>query len=297
MPPFLNVGLVAIVGGGIFYLLVSQVVQLISDLPALMGKFSYHLESARVFIDENLGIPYTEQPKALENRVKKLFDRQTESIGKGIGSLVKTIVALGILPVYVFLMLYYRERFTKFINMVYPASRQQAVGRTITEAAEVVQKYIGGMTIVTAIVMVMVFGAFLILNVKNALLFAAFIAIFNLIPYVGVVLASLISVIYVYLTKDNIMYPIITIILLWGIQLVENNLITPFIVGRQIRLNPLVIIAAIILGGMIWGISGMILFIPMLGALKVILDEIPSLRPYGYLLGDDKENRRPHISR
>jgi predicted PurR-regulated permease PerM len=70
------------------------------------------------------------------------------------------------------------------------------------------------------------------------------------------------------------------------IQIIDNNFIAPYVIGQQIRLNPLAVIVAVFVGGLIWGVSGMIVFIPLLGILKVVLDESESLKPWGFLLGD-----------
>jgi len=117
------------------------------------------------------------------------------------------------------------------------------------------------------------------------LAFALFVALFNLIPYVGVFISSSVSILYVFLTTDSLWYPALTFALLWGIQLFENNIVTPYIVGSKIKLNPLVVVLTVFTGATMWGVSGMVLFIPMIGALKVLLDETEATQPYGYLLG------------
>ncbi len=283
----LSVLLLGLISGSILYLLSSQVMHLVDDLPRLSEKISQNLEDFRQFLDQKIGIPYHEQPTQFADRMGTFLQERIHSIGTALTNTVKTLVYIGLLPIYIFLMLFYRHRLTQFIFMLYPAGEREAVVATVSKASTVVQKYLSGMVIVTGIVAILVLVVFLALGIRHALLFAVFLAIFNLIPYVGVFIASFISIAYVFVTKDSLFYPIITLILLWGIQLLENNLITPFIVGRQVQLNPLAIIIAIILGGLIWGVSGMILFIPLLGGLKTIMDEIPSLRPYGFLLGDD----------
>ncbi len=283
----LSVLVLVLVGSGVVYLLSSQLVNLINDLPGLFRKLSGFLDEVRVYIDEQLGIPYQKQPSELADRFSSFLQERIDSIGQALTSTIKTVIYLGILPVYIFFILYYRERITLFLRMVYPAGKREAAVRTVWKASGVVQKYLGGMVIVTFVVAILVLVLFLSMGIKHALFFAVFVAVFNLIPYVGVFIASVVSILYVFITKDALIYPFLTFVLLWGIQLLENNLITPFIVGKQVQLNPLAVILVIILGGMIWGVSGMILFIPMLGGIKVVLDEIPGLRPYGFLLGDD----------
>jgi predicted PurR-regulated permease PerM len=156
------------------------------------------------------------------------------------------------------------------------------------QAAGVVQKYLRGLVISTMIVGVLSALVFLGLGINNVIFFAAFVAIFNLIPYVGVFIASAVCILYTFITKDSLLYPILVMVLLWAIQLLEGNVIRPLIVGREIKLNPFAIILIVFFGAMIWGISGMVLFIPILGVMKVFFDNIDPLKPYGYLLGDEE---------
>jgi predicted PurR-regulated permease PerM len=109
----------------------------------------------------------------------------------------------------------------------------------------------------------------------------------NLIPYVGVFISSLFAILYVLLTTDLLIYPVLTFLVLWGIQLLENNLITPLVVGSQVKVNALAVVLAILIGGWVWGISGMILFIPLVGVLKITLERNQELSAYGFLLGDE----------
>jgi predicted PurR-regulated permease PerM len=131
-------------------------------------------------------------------------------------------------------------------------------------------------------------GLFFYINgVKYFILFAAFIVIMNLIPYIGEFISSFIAVLYIFLTTDSITYPIIAIAVLWGIQLLENNIITPLVVGSQVKVNALSVLLAILVGGWLWGISGMILFIPLVGVLKISLEKSSDMSAFAYLLGDD----------
>jgi predicted PurR-regulated permease PerM len=143
------------------------------------------------------------------------------------------------------------------------------------------------MMFVTLIVSIMAGVLFYSIGIKFFLLFAVFIAVMNLIPYVGVLISSFLVVLYVLLTTDSVFYPLFTLVMLWIMQGVENNIITPFVVGTKVKVNALAVVIAILAGGALWGVSGMILFIPIVGVLKISLDRTPGLEPYGYLLGDN----------
>jgi len=155
------------------------------------------------------------------------------------------------------------------------------------DSGRVIQSYLSGMVRVTGIVAVMAGIFFYLIGVEYFLLFAAFIAIMNLIPFVGVFLSSFFAILYVFLTTDTMLFPVLTFAVLWGIQLFENNIITPLVVGSKVKVNALVVILAILIGGWLWGISGMVLFIPLVGVVKITLEKIPEASAFGYLLGDD----------
>jgi predicted PurR-regulated permease PerM len=140
---------------------------------------------------------------------------------------------------------------------------------------------------VTRIVSILAGLFFFLIGVKYFVLFAALIAILNLIPYLGVFISSFFAVLYIFLTSDSITYSIIAIAVLWGIQLVENNIITPLVVGSQVKVNALAVLLAILVGGWLWGISGMILFIPLVGVLKISFKKSSDISAFAYLLGDD----------
>ena len=125
------------------------------------------------------------------------------------------------------------------------------------------------------------------IGVEFFVLFAVFIALMNLIPFVGVFLSSVFAITYVFLTTDSLIYPLLTFVCLWGIQLLENNLITPMVVGSKVKVNALAVIISILIGGWLWGISGMVLFIPLVGILKITLEKSASLQAFGFLLSDD----------
>ncbi|MBL0018978.1 MAG: AI-2E family transporter [Bacteroidetes bacterium] len=191
-----------------------------------------------------------------------------------------------IVPIYMFFFITYRDRFSRFVVMLVERRKQIQALDILSKASTVVQKYLVGVGIEVLIVFVLAATLFFSLGIRHALFFAVMVAVLNIIPYLGVLIGSSISVVYAFLTTDSLLYPILVFVLLWVIQIIDNNFIAPYVIGQQIRLNPLAVIVAVFVGGLIWGVSGMIVFIPLLGILKVVLDESESLKPWGFLLGD-----------
>lgn len=269
----------------IFYIISSQIVSLVSELPSITKQIENWYHKVRLAVEMNLDIPYEQQRAELIKSLSSYLEQGLNTLGNTLTYTAKTVTMLGIMPVYIFLLLYYRSNFTEFVRQLYQHRRPDQALELLSKASTVVQGYLRGLLIVTLLVGLMAFVVFVALGVKYALVFALFVALFNLIPYVGVFISSVVSILYVFLTTDSLWYPLLTFALLWGIQIFENNIITPYIVGSKIKLNPLVVVLTIFTGAAMWGVSGMVLFIPMIGALKVLLDEAEATRPYGYLLG------------
>ncbi|PSL07110.1 AI-2E family transporter [Cecembia rubra] len=261
----------------LFYSLTDQVIGLIKDIPDIKASFfkkvDLYLEDFGGFIQGG-----SEMPSASD----LLNPRNLEAALYETG---RSLVLLGVMPLFIFLMLFYKDFFSEFLRKL-SKDGEPRVLIFIKDSGKVIQSYLLGMLLVTIIVSIISGLVFYFLGIKYYLLFAVFIAVMNLIPYVGVIFSSLLLVFYVLLTTDSMFYPLATVFLLWLIQFVENNFITPVVVGGKVRVNAFAVILAILVGGYIWGVSGMILFIPLAGLLKITFERIPSLAAYGYLLGD-----------
>jgi predicted PurR-regulated permease PerM len=155
----------------------------------------------------------------------------------------------------------------------------------------VTKSYLSGLIIVIVILAIMNSVGLLILGVQPAIFLGILAALLNIIPYIGVLIGSLIPVAIALLTSDSIITPILVFAVFSFNQFVENNFLTPKIVGSKISVNPFATIVFILLGGMIWGVGGMILFIPLLGVLKVVFDHFEPLYPWAYLIGDSEEKQ------
>ncbi len=128
-----------------------------------------------------------------------------------------------------------------------------------------------------------------IIGLEHAIFFGVFASLLAVIPYIGIIIGSLPPLLYAFLLTDSLLNPLLVIAVFSIVQFLEGNFITPRIVGSKVSINPFVALIALIIGGQLWGIAGMILFVPLIGILRVIFEEIEELRPYGYLLGNTIE--------
>lgn len=260
-------------------LLLSQVISLLADIPQIGIKLQQKAEEFTIAANQAFGGQFSVVAIGEWDFWKGM------DLNKTVLEAGKSLIMVGVIPLFIFLLLYYKDFFKMFLKKV-TVQNQEKVISWVEDSGAVIQQYLVGMAKVTLIVFFLSGLYFYIIGIKYFLLFAVFIAVMNLIPYLGVILSSSLILLYVLLTTDTLFYPVLTLFVLWGIQLTENNLITPVVVGAKVKVNALAVIIAIFIGGALWGVSGMVLFIPLAGIAKITLDRIPNYEAYGFLLGD-----------
>ena len=196
----------------------------------------------------------------------------------------KTLVGIVVISVYVFLMLLYRHIFINFVQKLAP--KDQESEKVSREVANVSKQYLAGRFIVIGIVAVINSVGLTLIGIKQGIFFGVLAALLDLIPYIGIIIGAGLPLIMSLVNHEK-MWPFFAVLGLFVfVQLLENYYLTPRIVGSHVRLSPLFTLIAVLIGGYVWGVAGMILFIPFLAMLKIIFDHIRPLHPYGYLIGD-----------
>lgn len=281
--------LTTIIAAVVFFLS-REVISLLQDLPKLGNRFEGSLDELQLFLTDKIGLSKEFQTTQVAKSIEKFTEGGLSGISQTLSSAAIAITYLTLMPLFIFFLIHYRKVYFQFILQLAKEEKKGQTAKVIHNVRNVIQQYLYGMVLVTLIMGVLFAIVLFGLGIKHALFFAVFLAVFNLIPYVGVFLSSLVTVLYVYLTNDTLFLPLLTLGLLWGLQIFENNLITPYVVGGSVQANPLAVIIALLAGGMIWGVSGMVLFIPLIGALRSIFEEFESTKPYATLLGENKSN-------
>ena len=268
-----------------------------ADMPSLVAKAHNNIDQLGLFAESAFGLTLESQNTMIHDAINNLFNLSssfTQSVFKGTTS---TIFTLGLLPVFVFYMLYYREKFQKFIIMVVPSKKEDMARDIIKKISHVTPRYVGGVFTVVLILTVLNSFGLWIVGVKYAILFGIISALFNLIPYFGTWIGASIPFMFALLTGDSPHLALGVILLFVIIQFLENNVLTPNITGSYVNLNPLVTILLIIIGGTVWGIIGMFVAVPIAAMVKIVFEHSKSLAPYAYLIGADTEKRKKAVWR
>lgn len=204
----------------------------------------------------------------------------------------KSIIGIIVILVYVFLMLLYRHIFLNFIQKI--SAKKEESKNVTKQIAKVNQQYLAGRLIVIAIVAVINSVGLTLIGIKQGIFFGVLAAVLDLIPYIGIIIGAGLPLIVSIVTKQA-WWPVLAVLGLFVfVQLFENYFLTPKVVGSKVRLSPLFTLMAVLVGGYLWGIAGMILFIPFLAMLKIVFDHVEPLHPYGYLVGDP-DNRTKKV--
>jgi putative heme transporter len=208
-------------------------------------------------------------------------------IGRLILGFTGFLAGFSLIMVYTFLFLLYKGKIKKFILMLFPEDKHNKIRQIITRIQDLAQHYLVGILIELSVLGMLNSIGLLIIGIRQPFFFGYLAALLNIIPYIGVLVGSLFPITMALIFKDSIWAAIAVTGLMSFNQFIDNNFLTPKIVGSHVRINPLATIMAIVAGGLLWGIAGMILFIPLLGILKIICDHIDFMKPFGYLLGDE----------
>jgi putative heme transporter len=270
----------------VFSLIYNSLRSFSGEYPQMREKVLNLVETSQKTIEAQFGLSSEEQLEWLEQNISG-FVRSGGAILNGfINSTTTFFTQMLLILIYLYFMLYYRHIFRGFINRVIDHKHREKALYIEEQIILIIQKYLTGLFTVILIVSVMNIIGLWAIGIKHAIFFGALAGLLTIIPYVGVFIGSLLPILYALVMTDSLLYPLLVFIWFQIVQFLEGNFITPNIVGSQVSLNPIVAIVALLMGATIWGVSGMILFTPFTAMLKVLLDNIPELSPYGYLLGE-----------
>lgn len=279
---FLTIVVIAGFGALIFM----QASRFSESWPVMVDKFSLLLNQSIGSVSGYFDISTQSIHAWISKTRSELINSSSSAIGQTIMTVGSSLVVLFLVPVYIFLILYYKPLLMDFIHKLFGKDNKSQVAEIITQTKTVVQRYLVGLVIEVAIVAVLEIAALLILGIDYAILLGIIGALLNLIPYIGGLVAVALPMMVALATKDSGWYAIYVLAIYYFIQIVDNNYIVPMIVASKVKINALFSIIAVIAGNALWGVSGMFLSIPLLAIVKLIFDHIEPMKPWGFLLGD-----------
>ena len=285
--------LVLIFVGLIVWFFSAQVGTLVADFPQIKKNVSMHLKSLSEWIS-SISHYSTKEQMALINKKGDDLVGMAGGVASGAAvTLSSVFVFVGLLPIYIYLLLFYKDILLRFIFMWFKQDDHPRVKDAIYEAEAIIKNYLVGLLIQITYMTILLGGILLLLGVKHALLIGVIFAILNLIPYVGALIGNIIGVLLT-ITASTSLSPVITVLVVIAVvQFLDNNILMPRIVGSKIKINALVAILGVLIGGSIAGVSGMFLSMPIIAVFKIVFDRTDMFKQWGVLFGDERPTRSP----
>lgn len=268
---------------GLLSFLAYQLTTFMDDLPRIKEHLTQHYHSLQQWIEAQFGISDWEQNQYVEQSVSGADFFSLSSIS----SLTNSLMYMILIPIYTFLILIYRSLLLNFIIKLVPGKNVMNIEAILTNLKSVVRSYIAGLLIQVACISIMTGTGYFFIGMKYFIFLGILTGLLNLIPYIGIIIAGVISCLIALTTSEELSIVFWVIGVNIVVQFIDNNFLVPKIVGSKVSINALASMIGVIVGGTIAGIPGMFLAIPVLAMLKVIFEATKGLEPYGYLIGDE----------
>jgi len=283
--PIVCIFLFAGVIGWLFY---GQLSSLVEDMPSIAGNVTKLLDRLSIWISKVFGYSPDEQLKMINQNSSRILTYAEGTVKQLASSLSGWFVFFGLLPVYIFFILFYRGIFVQFIGMSVKGRGPEEVSQVIAQLERVVKRYLLGLLIQFSYMIVLLGGLLSLLGIRHGLLIGILFAFLNLIPYLGPLIGNILGVVIVFASSDSLVDVLIVFGVITVVQFLDNNILMPRIVGSQVKINALVSIVGIFAGGALAGISGMFLAMPVIAVMKILFDHSAGFRNWGVLLGEEK---------
>lgn len=274
--------------GGILYFLGAQLYEFSRDLPDIGNRMQDWISDLQTWIAKRYQVDASHQLQYL-NGLAMDFARYASLI---LQALLLAVSGFAVWTIFVFIFTFFilthRLLLREFLRRLFRREDQPRVLEVMDESRVLANRYVMGLLIEMVVVAALNIAALHIFGIKYALLLGILAAVLNIIPFLGIYTATLISAV-ITLGNSTPNAALAVIIILLVIHFIDANLLLPRIVGRSVRMNPLVTIVAVLAGNLLWGVSGMFLFIPLAGILKIIFGSVEGFHPWALLMGTNDD--------
>lgn len=283
--------LLVILVAGAITVLTFQLSSLADNMAGMKKRLMDILEHVQVWIHQTFNISYQKQEQLLKDQSKGSGGQ----IGSVAGGFMGILVNFILVTVYIFLLLYSRSHIKQFILKLFSSADNAKTEKVIGQSVIIAKSYLTGLSSMIALLWVMYGIGFSIVGVEYAIFFAILCGLLEIVPFVGNITGTGVTLLAVLVQggDSNMIFGVLITYFL--VQFIQTYILEPLVVGEQVSINPLFTIIVIVVGEMVWGIAGMVLAIPLLGIVKIICDNVPALKPYGFLIGSEKTKKKPNF--
>jgi predicted PurR-regulated permease PerM len=288
---FISTLVVFIVVGGLLYIFIHQVNLFLSDIPSVRNEIQTILQNVQDKISSLTSLSPEQQKDLWRTRSESILNTIESRLAGFAGNVINSTLNFLLILVYMFLLLLYRNKLINFIMMYVSHDKVQDAKVVLYKISKVVYQYLWGRAQVMTLLGITYYITFMIFGLPYAVLLTIFGALITIIPYLGPFISGLLPILFAVIFFENLQTILLFSTIIIIIQLIESYVLEPMIIGKEVKLNPLIVIIAVIIGGLMWGIAGMILFVPIFAIVKIISNHTPGLEPIGYLFESSKKSR------
>lgn len=288
-----SIAVAALIIAGIIYFFSFQVGQLISDLPQLKKNSAAHWQTLSSWISSKTHYSSKQQLEAIRGQADNMAGNVGQYFQSAFSSLTSAFIFVGLLPIYIFLILFYRKLLLQFAYSWFKKQDHIRVTEALVETQVITKSYLVGLMIQIGYITVLLGGLLMVLGIKHALLIGIIFAILNLIPYIGALIGNVIGVALTLASSTELKDMLTVLIAIAVVQFLDNNILMPRIVGSKVKINALISIIGVVIGGALAGVGGMFISLPVIAVFKVMFDKTEGFNQWGILFGDERPNKTP----
>lgn len=289
MAAFTSVFIFTMILGVIGYVLITQISIFTENIPEISKKINLLINDVRDFAAQKLTMKKSVVAEKIQEQISQLQNSSLLMPSSLLGVISTVMINIFLIPLYIFFFIYYRHFFIEFFYKVFSAADKEQIDETIQKIEHVIKGYLFGQFLDIIIIGAANAAVLYFIGIGYPIILGFLIATFCIIPYLGMIVGSLLALLVAFITTDTGWQPLTAFTVLWIIHMIDSNLVAPLLIGHKVSLNPLVAIFVLFLFGELWGLPGLFLAIPLTAILKVIFDAVPGLHPYGFLLGEPQK--------
>jgi predicted PurR-regulated permease PerM len=280
---FSSVLFFTIVLSAIAYIIYIQLGIFANHIPQISAKLNVMINDLRDFAAQKFSMKKSEVGNKIQEQLTQL---QNGSFSvSSLSALSSLLINIFLIPLYVFFIIYYRHFFIEFFYKAFSDPGKEVIDETLQKMNMVIKGYLFGQLLDIVIIGAANSIALYFIGVGYPIILGFVISILCIIPYLGMIVGSLVALLVCLMTTDTNWQPLATVALLWVIHIIDSNLVAPLVIGSKVSLNPLMAIFVLFLFGQLWGLAGLFLALPLTAILKIIFDTVPGLQAYGFVLG------------
>jgi len=281
----ISVLIIVVVFSGVITLLYAQIENIGKELPLVMLRYEEIKLAVQTWINDSLGV----SSQQLRVHTSDVFNNAGSFLTNMVKSTINFIGSLFVVLVFIFLFLMQRDKYESFVIMLYKEEKRIRAKEMIDKISRVAQQYLTGRLVAACIMGVLFLIGFLIVGLKNSVVLALIVAIMTIIPYVGALIGGL-APLFISLIDGPLDQSVWVVIIVLLVNTIDHYFIEPYIVGGSVNISPFFTILVLIIGGLLWGIAGIILFLPLSGIIKIVFENVQGLQAYGFLIGDQRDS-------